>query len=142
MAGIRVWLGPVNITKPVANTVGIIAQPTKPWIARNTTIDWRFHANAHATLASVNPAAEIVNSQRVEKIRVSQPESGIIMTSATRYEVCTDDTSSLVAASPAWISASELVTIWMSISAMNIPNAITRNASMRAPSLVSLAGTA
>jgi hypothetical protein len=35
-------------------------------------------------LVAVKPAAEAVNSQRVEKTRVSQPESGITIISAIR----------------------------------------------------------
>jgi len=35
-------------------------------------------------LERVKPAAEIVNSQRVENTRVSQPESGIMTISAIR----------------------------------------------------------
>ena len=35
-----------------------------------------FQASPHSTLANVKPAAEAVNSQRVENTRVSQPESG------------------------------------------------------------------
>lgn len=37
-----------------------------------------------AMLASVKPAAEMVNSQRVENTRVNQPDSGMTMISATR----------------------------------------------------------
>ena len=33
-----------------------------------------FQANAHNRLASVKPAADTANSQRVEKTRVSQPD--------------------------------------------------------------------
>ena len=45
---------------------------------------WMFHASPHSMLAAVNPAADTVKSQRVEKTRVSQPESGIMMISAIR----------------------------------------------------------
>ena len=43
-----------------------------------------FQASPHSILAMVKPTAEAVNSQRVEKTRVSQPESGIMMISAIR----------------------------------------------------------
>ncbi len=43
-----------------------------------------FQASPHSMLATVKPAAEAVNSQRVEKTRVSQPDSGIMMISAIR----------------------------------------------------------
>ncbi len=45
---------------------------------------WMFHASPQSMLASVNPAADAVNSHLVEKTRVSQPDSGIIMISAIR----------------------------------------------------------
>ncbi len=41
-------------------------------------------AVAASALAIVNPAAETVNMTRVERIRAAMPESGIMMTSATR----------------------------------------------------------
>ena len=43
-----------------------------------------FQASAHSTLAKVKPAAEAVNSQRVESTRVSQPDSGMTVISAIR----------------------------------------------------------
>ena len=43
-----------------------------------------FEESPHSMLATVKPAAEAVNSQRVENTRVSQPESGIMMISAMR----------------------------------------------------------
>ena len=43
-----------------------------------------FHASPHNMLESVKPAAENVNSHRVENTRVSQPDSGIMMISAIR----------------------------------------------------------
>jgi hypothetical protein len=45
---------------------------------------WMFQATPHSMLDTVKPAADIVNSQRVEKTRVSQPESGIMMISAIK----------------------------------------------------------
>ena len=42
------------------------------------------HASPHSMLVAVKPAADPVKSQRVEKTRVSQPESGITMISAIR----------------------------------------------------------
>lgn len=66
------------------NTVGIIEAPSRPCSARKTIIDWVFHASAHSRLDRVKPAAESVNSQRVENTRVSQPDSGIITISAIR----------------------------------------------------------
>ena len=43
-----------------------------------------FQASPHSMLVTVKPAAEAVNSHRVEKTRVSQPDSGIMMISAIR----------------------------------------------------------
>ena len=43
-----------------------------------------FHARPQSKLATVKPAADTVNSQRVENTRVSQPDSGIMMISAMR----------------------------------------------------------
>jgi hypothetical protein len=45
---------------------------------------WMSHASPHSMLVAVKPAAEAVKSHRVEKTRVSQPESGITMISAIR----------------------------------------------------------
>jgi BarA-like signal transduction histidine kinase len=42
---------------------------------------------AHTRLAIVNPNVAAANIQRNEIARVSQPVSGIAMTSAMRYEV-------------------------------------------------------
>ena len=42
------------------------------------------------------------------------------------YEVCTQLISSALADSPPWIWVSELVTIWMSNSAMNMPKTMAR----------------
>src|SRR5207248_7830465 len=39
IAGIIARRGPSNMAKPVANTVGTIAPPTKPWIARKAIIE-------------------------------------------------------------------------------------------------------
>jgi len=94
-------------------------------MARNRIMLWMFQASPHSTLAAVKPAAEAVNSQRVENTRVSQPESGIMMISAIRYAVCTQLISSCAADRPPPISCSDEATIWISSNAMNIPRHIT-----------------
>lgn len=66
------------------NTVGIIDAPSRPCSARNMIVLWMFQARPHGMLATVNPAADAVNSQRVENTRVSQPDSGIMTISAIR----------------------------------------------------------
>ena len=88
-------------------------------------------AKPHRKLAMVKPEAEIANSSRVPNARDRKPDSGIPITSAIRYEVWTHDTSDELADRPAWISASEAETIWMSRIDMNIPNTMMRNANSR-----------
>ncbi len=52
-------------------------------------------------LAAVKPAAEIANRIRVPNARDRNPDSGIAITSAIRYAVCTQETSLELADSPA-----------------------------------------
>src|SRR3979411_117071 len=105
--------------------------PRKPWIARNTIICSMVEAKPHRKLAMVKPEAEIANSSRVPSARDMNPDSGIAITSAIRYEVWTHDTSLELADNPAWISFSDAETIWMSRIDMNIPNTMIRNANSR-----------
>ena len=88
-------------------------------------------ASPQKKLAMVKPEAEIANSRRVPNARDRNPDSGIAITSAIRYEVCTHDTSLELAERPAWISASDAETTWMSRIDMNIPNTMMRNANSR-----------
>ena len=81
---ICVRFSPGNSRKVVANTVGIIAPPMKPWAARNTTISPRLEAPAQASENSVKPSALATNSTRVDSRRDSQPDSGIMTISAIR----------------------------------------------------------
>src|SRR3954447_865619 len=105
--------------------------PKNPWIARHTIICSIVEAKPHKKLAMVKPQAEIANKSRVPSARDMNPDSGIAITSAIRYEVCTHDTSLELAESPAWISDSDAETTWMSRIAMNIPNTMIRNATSR-----------
>ncbi len=105
--------------------------PRNPCSARHTIICSIVEANPQKKLAMVKPEAEIANSSRVPNARDRNPDSGIAITSAIRYEVCTHDTSLELAESPAWISISEAETIWMSRIDMNIPNTMMRNANSR-----------
>src|SRR5207237_2154142 len=114
-----------------ANTVGTMPPPRKPCTARHTIICSMVEAKPHRKLAMVKPEAEIANSNRVPSARDMKPDSGIAITSAIRYEVCTHDTSLWLADSPAWISLSEAETIWMSRMDMNIPNTMMRKANSR-----------
>ena len=73
-----------NNRNVVANTVGIIAPPMKPWAARNITISLRLEAPAQANENSVKPSALATNSTRVDNSRDNQPDSGIMTISAIR----------------------------------------------------------
>src|SRR5437660_735284 len=105
--------------------------PRNTRIARHTIICSMLEAKPHRKLATVKPAAEIENNSRVPSARDMNPESGIAITSAIRYEVCTHDTSLELADSPAWISDSDAETTWMSRIAMNMPKTMIRNAISR-----------
>ena len=85
----------------------------------------------HMMLATVKPAAETENRMRVPSARDRKPDSGIAMTSAIKYEVCTQGISSPDADSPAWISDSEAETTWMSRIAMNMPKHMATKANIR-----------
>jgi len=84
IAGMRACFSPVNRVKPAAKVVGTMAPPTKPWIVRKNTMDSMFQDRPQPMLASVKPAADSVNSQRVDSSRLSQPDSGIMITSVIR----------------------------------------------------------
>src|SRR6267154_6712712 len=105
--------------------------PRNPWIARQRIIYSSDVANPHRKLAMVKPEAEIANNRRVPSARDRNPDSGIAITSAIRYEVWTHDTSLELADRPAWMSVSEAETTWMSRIDMNIPNTMMRNATSR-----------
>src|ERR1700730_4240526 len=112
--------------------------PKNPWIARQRIICSIELANPHRKLARVKPAAEIANSNLVPSARDRNPDSGIAITSAIRYAVCTQETSVELADRPAWISVSDAETIWMSRIDMNIPNTMIRNATSRRGEMRSL----
>src|SRR6266581_6520723 len=105
--------------------------PRNPWIARQRIICSIVEANPHRKLAMVKPEAEIANSNLVPSARDRNPDRGIAITSAIRYEVWTHDTSLELADRPAWISVSDAETIWMSRIDMNMPNTMMRNATSR-----------
>src|SRR5229473_5373281 len=105
--------------------------PKNPWIARQRIICSIVEANPHRKLARVKPEAEMANSRRVPSARDRNPDNGIAITSAIRYEVWTHDTSLELADRPAWISVTDAETIWMSRIDMNIPNTMMRNANSR-----------
>src|SRR4051812_9240067 len=114
--------------------------PRNPWIARHRIICSMVEAKPQKKLAMVKPEAEIANSRRVPNARDRNPESGIAITSAIRYEVWTHDTSLEEAERPAWISDSDAETTWMSRIDMNIPNTMMRNANSRRGGIRSVAG--
>src|SRR6266478_9804722 len=109
--------------------------PKNPWIARQRIICSIVEANPHRKLAMVKPEAEIANSNLVPSARDRNPDNGIAITSAIRYEVWTHDTSVELADRPAWISLSDAETTWMSRIDMNIPNTMMRNANSRRGSM-------
>ncbi len=85
MTGVMITrLSAGNTVKVTANTVGIIAPPTKPCSARQTIISLIEPDMAHMKLMAVKPMADTVNRMRVDRMRDSMPESGIITTSAMR----------------------------------------------------------
>src|ERR1700716_2175158 len=116
--------------------------PKNPWIARQRIICSIDEANPHRKLARVKPKAEIANSNRVPSARDRNPDRGIAITSAIKYEVWTHDTSVELADKPAWISVSDAETTWMSRIDMNIPNTMMRNANSRRGAMRSEAAAA
>src|SRR3954451_11588501 len=116
--------------------------PRNPCTARHRIICSSVEAKPQKKLAMVKPDAEIANNSRVPSARDMKPDSGIAITSAIRYEVCTQETSLWLAERPAWISASEAETIWMSRIDMNIPNTMMRNANSRFGGIRSAAASA
>src|SRR5437660_3677668 len=116
--------------------------PRNTRIARHTIICSMLEAKPHRKLATVKPNADIANNSRVPSARDMNPDNGIAITSAIRYDVCTHDTSLELADSPAWISFSEAETIWMSRIDMNIPNTMIRNAISRRGGIFSGGGAA
>src|ERR1700682_3657004 len=109
--------------------------PKNPWIARQRIICSIVVANPHRKLAMVKPEAEIANSNLVPSARDRNPDNGIAITSAIKYEVWPHDTSVELADRPAWISESDAETTWMSRIDMNIPNTMMRNANSRRGSM-------
>src|SRR6202030_2193890 len=105
--------------------------PKNPWIARHRIICSIEEAKPHRKLAMVKPEAEIANNNRVPNTRDRNPDSGIAITPAIRYEVWTQDPSLELPDRPAWMSVSEAETIWMSRIDMNIPNTMMRKANTR-----------
>src|SRR5260221_12203299 len=116
--------------------------PRNPWITRHRIICSMLEAKPQKKLAIVKPEAEIANSRRVPNARDKNPDSGIAITSAIRYEVWTHDTSLELADRPAWISLSDAETTWMSRIDMNIPNTMMRNAISRRRAIRSEGGAA
>src|SRR3982074_1554979 len=116
--------------------------PKNPWIARHRIICSMVAANPQKKLARVKPGGEIANNHRVPSARARNPDNGIAITSAIRYEVWAQDTSLELADRPAWISVNDAETIWMSRIDMNIPNTMMRNANSRRGAMCSDGGAA
>ncbi len=75
--------------------------PMNPRDARHTIMLLIEELVPHMTLASVKPAADVANRMRVPSARDRKPESGIAITSAIKYAVCTQGISSAEAERPA-----------------------------------------
>ena len=84
IAGIIARCLPSNSEKPVVNTVGTIAPPTKPWITRKAIIELMSQAAPQSALEMVNSPADRANSQRVDSACTRKAENGIITSSAIR----------------------------------------------------------
>src|SRR5947209_15992972 len=117
----RLRPSPSNIRKTAEKTNGIKAPPQKPCSTRAGISDQKLFDAAQARLGPVKRPMLARNAPRVDITRVSQPVSGIATISAIRYAVCTQLNWSSAMPSPAWISGSELATIWMSRIAINMP---------------------
>ncbi|MCY1414045.1 hypothetical protein D9M71_294850 [compost metagenome] len=104
------------------NASGISAPPVKPCRARNTIMLSRLHAMEQSRDATRNPRDTHTARRRADSSCTSQAVSGIMMISATRYEVEIHEPSSRVADSAPWMSLSEELVIWMSSTAMNAPS--------------------
>src|SRR6202453_2357029 len=76
-----------NKMNTAANTAGISVPPANPCTTRNETSIAKLSLAAQPIDAKVKSAIATVNSQRIESIRVSQPVSGMAMTSAIKYDV-------------------------------------------------------
>src|SRR6266849_8487910 len=143
MIGPTIWnFDRGKTVKADANTVGIMPAPRNHWIARQTIICSTDEANPQKKLAMVKPEADIANSNRVPNARDRNPDRGIAITSAIRYEVWTHDTSLELADRPAWISESDAETTWMSRIDMNMPNTMMRNAISRRGAMRSVGAAA
>ena len=66
------------------NTAGISVPPAKPCRMRNATSEAKLPLKAQPIDASVKTKMAMTNSQRSVSTRVSQPVSGMAMTSAIR----------------------------------------------------------
>src|SRR5688500_13551423 len=84
VAAATTTLGPWKKAKAAVNTVGIIEPPRKPCSARKAIMLLMSQAQPQSRLVRVKPAAETLNSQRVDITRDSQPDSGMTMISAIR----------------------------------------------------------
>ncbi|MNP42075.1 hypothetical protein D3C76_1358120 [compost metagenome] len=106
----------------MVNASGIRAPPVKPWRARKTIMLSRLQAMEHSKEATRKPRDTHTARRRADNSCTSQAVRGIMMISATRYEVEIHEPSSRVADSAPWMSLSEELVIWMSSTAMKAPS--------------------
>jgi len=69
------------------------------------------HENAHSRLVIEKASADKQNNKRAPSARPRKPDNGMPITSAIRYAVCTQEISSRLADTPAWIELIALATI-------------------------------
>src|SRR5215203_1548277 len=103
-----------NSRKIPENTAGISVPPANPCRMRNVTSEAKLVLKAQPIDVSVKTKMAITNSHRKVSTRVSQPVSGMAMTSAIRYAVWIQLILSGDIASAVWIDGSDVATTWMS----------------------------
>ncbi len=127
MAGIAARSRPVKSTKPVANTVGTMAPPTKPWITRKTAPSTRCPRPCpHSALdRREEPRGEREQPARRQRLR---EEGGQRDHHELGHEIAGLDPADLLRRgrqARLHVVERRRATIWMSSSAMNWPKAIT-----------------
>src|SRR4029079_11944934 len=78
-----------NSRKTAENTAGISVPPENPWTTRQKISDEKSTLSAQAIDATVKTETAATNSQRMVKVRVKNPVSGMATISAIKYAVCT-----------------------------------------------------
>ncbi len=90
------WFGG-SLVRIRVNAKGMSAPPASPCRARKTIMLSRFQAMEQSREAMTKIAEMVTANRRGDRIMVSQAASGMMMISATRYEVDIQEPSSTVA---------------------------------------------